>query len=195
MCVSNIYKINWHFFSAYLCPLYSEDHWATPLQISASVMFTRSLDNSSPDICVSYVNKCNWHFVSTYLCQLYSDHCTTPLQICVSITFTRLILPFRISASDIFRSLDNSSPDIWVSYVHQIPWHFLSRYLRQLCSPDHLTLNAHTSALFTLIIQFYTLSPHKKIVSNILLPRWTTCAQEIIGDHQSGFRRNRSTAD
>jgi hypothetical protein len=34
-----------------------------------------------------------------------------------------------------------------------------------------------------------------KILSNILLPRLTPYAEEIIGDHQCGFRRSRSTAD
>ena len=34
-----------------------------------------------------------------------------------------------------------------------------------------------------------------KILSNILLSRLTSYAEEIIGDHQCGFRRNRSTTD
>ena len=34
-----------------------------------------------------------------------------------------------------------------------------------------------------------------KILSNILLSRLTPYAEEIIGDHQCGFRRNRSTED
>ena len=34
-----------------------------------------------------------------------------------------------------------------------------------------------------------------KIVSNILLSRLTAYAEEIIGDHQCGFRRSRSTAE
>ena len=34
-----------------------------------------------------------------------------------------------------------------------------------------------------------------KILSNILLSRFTPYAEEIIGDHQFGFRRNGSTAD
>ena len=34
-----------------------------------------------------------------------------------------------------------------------------------------------------------------KILSNILLSRLTSYAEEIIGDHQCGFRRNRPTAD
>jgi hypothetical protein len=34
-----------------------------------------------------------------------------------------------------------------------------------------------------------------KILSNILLSRLTPYAEEIIGDHQCGFRRNKSTAD
>ena len=34
-----------------------------------------------------------------------------------------------------------------------------------------------------------------KILSNILLSRLTPYAEEILGDHQCGFRRNRSTAD
>jgi sorting nexin-29 len=34
-----------------------------------------------------------------------------------------------------------------------------------------------------------------KILSNILLSRLITYADEIIGDHQCGFRRNRSTTD
>jgi hypothetical protein len=34
-----------------------------------------------------------------------------------------------------------------------------------------------------------------KILSNILLSRLTRYAEEIIGDHQCGFRRNRSTSD
>jgi hypothetical protein len=34
-----------------------------------------------------------------------------------------------------------------------------------------------------------------KIVSNILLSRLTPYAEEIIGDHQCGFRRTRSTTD
>ena len=34
-----------------------------------------------------------------------------------------------------------------------------------------------------------------KILSNILLSRLTLYVEEIIGDHQCGFRRNRSTTD
>ena len=34
-----------------------------------------------------------------------------------------------------------------------------------------------------------------KILSNILLSRLSPYAEEIIGDHQCGFRRNRSTPD
>ena len=34
-----------------------------------------------------------------------------------------------------------------------------------------------------------------KILTDILLSRLTPYAEEIIGDHQCGFRRNRSTAD
>jgi sorting nexin-29 len=34
-----------------------------------------------------------------------------------------------------------------------------------------------------------------KILSNILLSRLIPYAEEIMGDHQCGFRRNRSTAD
>jgi hypothetical protein len=34
-----------------------------------------------------------------------------------------------------------------------------------------------------------------KILSNILLSRSIPYAEEIIGDHQCGFRRNRSTTD
>ena len=34
-----------------------------------------------------------------------------------------------------------------------------------------------------------------KIISNILLSRLTPYAEEIIGGHQCGFRRNRSTTD
>ena len=34
-----------------------------------------------------------------------------------------------------------------------------------------------------------------KILSNILLSRLVPYAKEIIGDHQRGFRRNRSTID
>jgi hypothetical protein len=34
-----------------------------------------------------------------------------------------------------------------------------------------------------------------KILSNILLLRLIPYAEEIIGDHQCGFRRNRSTTD
>jgi hypothetical protein len=34
-----------------------------------------------------------------------------------------------------------------------------------------------------------------KILSNILLSRLTPYAEEIIGDHQCGFRHNRSTTD
>jgi hypothetical protein len=39
------------------------------------------------------------------------------------------------------------------------------------------------------------LSTAYKILSNILLARLTPHVNEIIGDHQCGFRRNRSTAD
>jgi hypothetical protein len=39
------------------------------------------------------------------------------------------------------------------------------------------------------------LSASYKILSNILLARLTLYADEIIGDHQYGFRRNRSTTD
>jgi hypothetical protein len=39
------------------------------------------------------------------------------------------------------------------------------------------------------------LSTAYKILSNILLARLTPYVNEIIGDHQCGFRRNRSTAD
>ena len=34
-----------------------------------------------------------------------------------------------------------------------------------------------------------------KVLSNILLSRLTPYAEEVIGDHQCGFRRNRSTSD
>jgi len=34
-----------------------------------------------------------------------------------------------------------------------------------------------------------------EILSNILLSRLTAYAEEILGDHQRGFRRNRSTTD
>jgi len=34
-----------------------------------------------------------------------------------------------------------------------------------------------------------------KILSNIFLSRLTPYAEKIIGDHQRGFRRNRSTTD
>jgi hypothetical protein len=34
-----------------------------------------------------------------------------------------------------------------------------------------------------------------KILSNVLLAKLTPYAEEIIGDHQCGFRRNRSTTD
>jgi hypothetical protein len=39
------------------------------------------------------------------------------------------------------------------------------------------------------------LSPAYKILSNILLSRLTPYANELIGDHQCGFRHNRSTID
>jgi hypothetical protein len=39
------------------------------------------------------------------------------------------------------------------------------------------------------------LSTTYKILSNILLSRLTPFAEEIVGDHQCGFRRNRSTTD
>jgi hypothetical protein len=39
------------------------------------------------------------------------------------------------------------------------------------------------------------LSTSRKILSNLLLSRLTPYAYEIIGDHQCGFRRNRSTTD
>jgi hypothetical protein len=39
------------------------------------------------------------------------------------------------------------------------------------------------------------LSTSYKILSNILLARLTPYADEIIGDHQRGFRRNRRTTD
>jgi hypothetical protein len=39
------------------------------------------------------------------------------------------------------------------------------------------------------------LSTTYKILSNIRLSRLTPCADAIIGDHQCGFRRNRSTTD
>jgi hypothetical protein len=39
------------------------------------------------------------------------------------------------------------------------------------------------------------LSTTYKILSNILLSRLTPYAEEIIGDHQCEFRRNRSTTD
>jgi len=34
-----------------------------------------------------------------------------------------------------------------------------------------------------------------KVLSNILLSRITSFAEEIIGDHHCGFQRNRSTTD
>jgi hypothetical protein len=39
------------------------------------------------------------------------------------------------------------------------------------------------------------LSTSYRILSNILLARLTPYAEEIIGDHKCGFRRNRSTTD
>jgi hypothetical protein len=45
------------------------------------------------------------------------------------------------------------------------------------------------------IIEAYHFGNHIQILSNILLSRLTPYAEEIIGEHQGGFRRNRSTAD
>jgi hypothetical protein len=39
------------------------------------------------------------------------------------------------------------------------------------------------------------LSTKYKILSSILLSRLTSHAEELIGEHQYGFRRNRSTTD
>ena len=39
------------------------------------------------------------------------------------------------------------------------------------------------------------LSTSYKILSNILLSRMTSCANEIIGEYRCGFRGNRSTVD
>jgi hypothetical protein len=39
------------------------------------------------------------------------------------------------------------------------------------------------------------LSTAYRILSNILLPRLTPYVNEVIGDHQCGFRRNRATLD
>jgi hypothetical protein len=41
----------------------------------------------------------------------------------------------------------------------------------------------------------FLLSTAYKILPNILLAKLTSCVNEIIGDHQCGFRRNRSTTD
>jgi hypothetical protein len=43
--------------------------------------------------------------------------------------------------------------------------------------------------------EIFLLSTAYKILSNILMARLTPYVNEIIGDHQCGFRRNRSTMD
>jgi hypothetical protein len=45
------------------------------------------------------------------------------------------------------------------------------------------------------ITEEYHLSTSYKILSNILLSRLTPYVDKIIGDHQCGFQRNRSTTD
>jgi hypothetical protein len=42
---------------------------------------------------------------------------------------------------------------------------------------------------------FSLLSTTYKILSNILLSKLTPYAEQMIGDHQCGFRRSRSTTD
>ena len=46
-----------------------------------------------------------------------------------------------------------------------------------------------------LIVDIYLFVNYKKILSSILLSRLTPHAEKIIGYHQCGFRRNRSTTD
>jgi hypothetical protein len=43
--------------------------------------------------------------------------------------------------------------------------------------------------------RIFLLSTAYKVLSNILLARLTPYVNEIIGDHQCGFRRNRSSMD
>jgi sorting nexin-29 len=43
--------------------------------------------------------------------------------------------------------------------------------------------------------EIYLLPTTYKILSNILLSRLIPYAEKIVGDHQCGFRRNRSTTD
>jgi hypothetical protein len=58
--------------------------------------------------------------------------------------------------------------------------------------PDY-NLNFGTYKLFFMYASL--LSTSYKILSNILLARLTPYTDEIMGDHQCGFRRNRSTTD
>jgi hypothetical protein len=46
--------------------------------------------------------------------------------------------------------------------------------------------------VLVVIVEASLLSTTNKMLSNILLPRLTPCAQEIIKDHQCAFRRSRS---
>jgi hypothetical protein len=45
-----------------------------------------------------------------------------------------------------------------------------------------------------IIVAYHTITSYK-ILSNILLSRLIPYADEIVRDHQRGFRRNKSTAD
>ena len=55
----------------------------------------------------------------------------------------------------------------------------------------------HTSTVLTLENSSLHTRPGQqhKILSHILLTRLTPHAEEVIGDHQCGYRRNRTTAD
>ena len=59
----------------------------------------------------------------------------------------------------------------------------------------HLSIRRAIKQIIVIIGGISLLPTAYILLSNILLSRLTTYAEKIIGDHQRGFRRNRSTTD
>jgi len=59
----------------------------------------------------------------------------------------------------------------------------------------YLSIRRAIEQIVVIIGGYHFLPATYIILSNILLSRITPYAEEIIGDHQCGFQRNRSTTD
>ena len=71
----------------------------------------------------------------------------------------------------------------------------VSLYILQFIYPYYYWTTQRTCLTWKLQKRHITFANYVKIISIILLYRLTQYIEEIIGDHQCGFQRNRSTTD